>query len=221
MKKKSTKRSARSVAAGKPRRKKVGALSSRSAKAGAAALDEKTGGISDEAVRAATGRTWKQWCALLDRAGARAMDHKEIVAVLDRECPELGGWWIQMVTVGYEQARGLRVKHQTPEGYQVGASKTIDVPVSKLFAAWNDAKQRARWLADPGITIRKATPDKSLRVTWIDGKTHVDVMLYAKGSRRSQIAIQHRKLRDAAAVQRMKAYWKDNLNRLAAELARE
>jgi hypothetical protein len=67
----------------------------------------KVAGISDAAVQAKTGKTWPEWLALLDRAGARKMNHQEIASYLH---DELGcsGWWSQMVTVGYEQARGMR-----------------------------------------------------------------------------------------------------------------
>ena len=31
--------------------------------------------MSDEAVKAKTGKTWKQWFAILDKAGAKQMTH--------------------------------------------------------------------------------------------------------------------------------------------------
>lgn len=65
---------------------------------------------SDAAVAAKTGKSWAQWFAVLDAAGANKMSHKEIVAYL-RDNHDIGSWWQQMVTVGYEQARGLREKH--------------------------------------------------------------------------------------------------------------
>ena len=98
------------------------------------------------------------------------MPHKEIAALLN-ERHGVPGWWSQMVTVGYEQARGLRQKHQTTEGYQASASKSFAVPVSKLYAAWADPKARAKWLGKPDIAVSKATPGKSLRGVWKDGKT--------------------------------------------------
>jgi len=42
--------------------------------------------------------------AILDKAGAKKMDHKQIVAYLSEQ-HQVGPWWQQMVTVGYEQAR--------------------------------------------------------------------------------------------------------------------
>jgi uncharacterized protein YndB with AHSA1/START domain len=169
--------------------------------------------MSDEAVRAKTGKTWAEWFALLDAAGAAKMSHREIVAYLHNE-HGVGPWWQQMVTVTYEQARGLRAKHETPSGYQISRSKTLAVPAGKAFAAWKDRRTRARWLKDADLVIRTSTPDKSLRITWGDGKTSLEVNLYPKGEDRCQVSVQHNKLADAEAAERMKAYWADALDAL-------
>ena len=176
-----------------------------------------TPSMSDSAVQAKTGKTWAEWFALLDAAGAKKMDHKQIVAVLTEQ-HNVDAWWRQTVTVNYEQARGLRAKHETATGFQVGASRTISAPVSRLFQAWKDARTRARWLPETGLTIRKSTPDKSLRITWSDGVTHLDVELYPKGDAKTQVTIQHSKLPNAAAVTRFKAFWAAALDRLKALL---
>ena len=42
------------------------------------------GGITTVAVKKATGRTWAQWLALLDQAGARKLPHREIAQLLDQ-----------------------------------------------------------------------------------------------------------------------------------------
>lgn len=175
------------------------------------------GGISDKAVQEATSRTWGEWFALLDRAGAGKLDHKGIVAILAGQFA-LGPWWQQMVTVAYEQERGLRRKHEQADGFQVSRSRTMAVPVSRLFEAWRDGRQRARWLAERGVQIRKATPHKSIRITWIDGRTHVECNFYARGATRSQVTVQHRKLPSAAAAERMKAYWGEKLEALQLAL---
>ena len=74
---------------------------------------KKAAGVSDEAVHAKTGKTWKEWYRILDAAKAKKMAHKEIAAYLAKEHIK-SGWWSQMVAVAYEQARGLREKHQQP-----------------------------------------------------------------------------------------------------------
>src|SRR5436305_14849331 len=118
-----------------------------------------------------------------------------------------------MITVTYKQARGLREKHKTASGYTANASRTIGVPVGRLFEAWSDAALRRRWLPDAELTIRKATPGKSLRISWGDG-SNVDVGLIPKGESKSQVAVEHAKLPDAEAVARAKGYWKQALDRL-------
>ncbi|MBW8874679.1 MAG: DUF4287 domain-containing protein [Acidobacteria bacterium] len=172
--------------------------------------------MSDEAVQSRTGKTWDEWFAILDAAGCREMDHQQVVAWLSGQ-PGVGPWWQQMVTVTYERARGKRVKHETPAGFQVSGSRTIAVPVSRLFAAWTDEALRQRWLPDADFTVRKATPDKSLRIAWGDG-TNAEVNFYPKGEAKSQVAVDHKKLPDAQEAARRKAWWSEALDRLRETL---
>lgn len=183
----------------------------------AKAATTRTAGISDEAVQKATGKTWAEWVRVLDKAGAAKLPHKDI-AVIVHDRFGVGDWWSQMVTVGYEQAKGLREKHQTPAGYQVSRSKMISATASRAFTAFRDARQRGKWLPGERVVIRTATPSKSLRLTWSDEKTHVDVMLYPKGDGRTQVVVNHRKLQTAKDGERMKKYWAAALSRLQGVL---
>jgi uncharacterized protein YndB with AHSA1/START domain len=172
--------------------------------------------FSDEAVRSKTGRTWSEWLSLLDAAGASGMSHKEIVAAV----ADLGGaspWWQQSVAVTYEQVRGLRQVHQAGATYQMSKSKTVAVPVAQLFEAWRDDWIRASWLGRP-LEIRKETPNKSLRITWLEDGSHVDVGFAEKGAGRSQVSFQHTKLPDADTVERFKVLWGEALERLKETL---
>jgi uncharacterized protein YndB with AHSA1/START domain len=172
--------------------------------------------VSDEAVKAKTGKAWADWFKLLDRASARQLAHPDIARLL-HEKHGLGGWWSQMVTVGYEQAVLGRAQGQRPDGYEVSATKTVDAPMKELFAAWKDPRRRARWLEDP-VTVRKATPYKSMRVTWSDGKTILAIGFYRTPGGKSQVAVQHGKLKSAQEARRVKAHWARALERLKASL---
>ena len=174
-------------------------------------------GVGDDAVREATGRQWDEWFRRLDRAGAKEMAHAAIARHLS-EKEGVPDWWCQMVAVGYEQARGLRRKHERPDGFSVSASRTVAVPAERAYDAFADARTRKRWLPDPGFTVRKSTRPKSLRITWVDGTTHVEVNVHAKAKGRSQLSVQHSKLPDAEAAERMRAYWKAALDRLREQL---
>jgi uncharacterized protein DUF4287 len=171
--------------------------------------------MSDEAVKAKTGKVWADWFKILDQAGGKKMSHQEIVALLSEQ-HGVGRWWQQMVTVSYEQARGLRAKHQKPGGYEISVSRTVAASVSRVFKAWQDENTRKLWLTTTGspVTIRTATANKSMRLTWTDGKTSVGVSFLPKGPARSQVVVQHSKLPDAKAAARLKNFWAGALERL-------
>ena len=169
--------------------------------------------ISSEAVEAKTGKSWAQWFAVLDKARARTMSHREIVAVLSSK-HGLGPWWRQMVAVGYEQAKGLRAKHEKPDGFEISRSKTIKAPVDDVYEAWGNARRRAQWLPGAKLAIRKATENKILRVTWGDG-SNVEVTLHTKGVSKTQIGVQHGRLASARAAEKQKAFWGEAFDRLA------
>jgi uncharacterized protein YndB with AHSA1/START domain len=173
--------------------------------------------MSDEAVKTKTGKTWKDWFAILDKAGARKMSHQEIVKFLNTK-HDVGPWWQQMVTVTYEQARGMRELHQKPGGYSISVSRTIDVPLAKLYKAFANEKSRQMWLNEDGLMVRKATANKSMRLNWNEGKTSVEIGFYPKGENKSQVAVQHSKLPDAKAGAKMKSYWAKALDRLREAL---
>src|SRR6266850_1529285 len=168
--------------------------------------------MSDEAVESKTGKNWNRWFKHLDAAGAKKMSHQEIAAHLS-EKHDVRPWWTQMVAVTYEQARGLRNKHEEPQGYEISVSRTIDASVSKAFKAWADDKTRKKWLPS-NLTIRKATANKSLRITWSDTTTSVAVAFAAKAKAKTQVVAQHSKLPDAKAAAKMKKFWAAALDRL-------
>jgi len=173
--------------------------------------------MSDIAVKAKTGKNWKDWFAVLDKAGARKMNHQEIVKLVS-EKHDVGPWWRQMVTVSYEQARGLREKYQKPAGYQISVSRTFNALLPTLYRSFAHARSRAAWLPEKGLVVRTATINKSMRVTWNDKKTSVEVYLAPRDNGKTQVVVQHSKLPDAKSSAKMKTYWGKALDRLRTSL---
>jgi len=169
--------------------------------------------MSDVAVSAKTGKNWKQWFAIIDKAGGKKMTHQEIVKLLNSK-HNVGPWWGQMVTVTYEQQSGLRQNHEKPDGFEISVSRTLNVPVSSIYSAFADENTRNSWLAEDGLVVRKSTKNKSMRVTWKDGKTSLSINFAAKEKGKSQVVVQHMKLPSATAASRMKTYWAKALDRL-------
>jgi hypothetical protein len=173
--------------------------------------------LSDEAVQAKTGQTWKEWFAILDQAGARQFTHQEIVKYLNAK-HAVGPWWQQMVTVTYEQARGLREKHQKPDGFEISISRTIKAALPKVFKSVVNEKTRLTWLPADGLTIRKATPDKSIRFNRPDGKAGFEISFLSKDNNKSQVVVTCRKLPNANVAAKTKTYWGEALDRLRSSL---
>ncbi|MDQ3985175.1 MAG: DUF4287 domain-containing protein, partial [Actinomycetota bacterium] len=110
----------------------------RAARGRLAAADER---VSDTKIKEATGKKWDQWFSILDRWGARDRKHGEIARFLTDK-HDVPGWWAQSITVGYERARGMRLKYQQADGFTISASKTIAVPIDVLFDAFVNARTR-------------------------------------------------------------------------------
>ncbi|MCW8810250.1 MAG: SRPBCC domain-containing protein [Ignavibacteriaceae bacterium] len=169
--------------------------------------------ISDEAVKKSTDKTWKEWFSILNKAGAKKMEHKQVAKLLHTRYG-LSGWWSQMVTVQYEQEVKGRKKHQTTSGYQISKSVTLFSPITKIFNSINSPLKRIVWLNDPAITITKSTKNKAIRGKWIDKKTNIEFQFYLKDKGKTQVVIQQSKIKSAEEAKRMKTYWGKQLNNL-------
>ncbi len=176
------------------------------------------GNISSDAVEKATGRNWESWFQILDDARASKLSHAEIARWLGETHIE-SGWWCQAVTVGYEQARGLREKHQQSGGFSVSVSKTIPVPVPQAYAAWVDDAARSDWLPDSTeIEFTTANLNKNLRCTWPPDDSRLVVSFNPRANDRCQVVVQCERLPGAESVEPTRSFWKDALARLESRL---
>jgi hypothetical protein len=173
-------------------------------------------GMSDAAVKARTGCTWERWVRSLDSHGATDLPHREIARLISRKY-KTSGWWAQMVAVGYERIRGLRARGQRRDGaYEASKTKTLPVPVSRVYRGFADTRFRRRWLPQP-LKIRTTTRNRSMRLGWQDG-TLVQVSFARKGAAKARVVVQHIRLPTQEAATQMKAFWAERLAALATLL---
>ena len=182
---------------------------------------EPTLATSDDAIRDRTGRGWEEWFDLLDDWGAAERPHREIARwVAEQQGVEPLAWGAQAVTFSYERTRGLRAAGEHADGFAITATKTVAVPVDRLYEAFVDEALRAHWLPEDELRVRTATKPKSARFDWGDGDTRVSVTFIAKGEAKSTAALQHARLPDAQEAERMKAFWRDRIAALKDVLER-
>ena len=170
--------------------------------------------MTDDAIKAKTGKSWAQWFAALDKKGAAAKDHKAVTALL-RGGFGLSNWYAQMVTVSYERARGLRAMNQKCDGqFSVSVTKVMPVPLSRLFSV--ATARQADWFPKGAFVESSRTKDKYWRGKWKTGRLAIGFI--AKGADKAQIAIDSEQLPGAEAVEKERAAWKKAVEKLSGLL---
>jgi uncharacterized protein YndB with AHSA1/START domain len=169
-------------------------------------------GVSTDAVARRTGKTWDDWFEVLDSAGAATLDQRGIIAILAQK-HGIGPWWQQMIAVGYESLRAKSDKPALADGFQISETCTLRAPISRVFKLWNDASERARWLADDRFVVKSATPGKALRARWGKGNSQVAVSFSEKAGK-TEVAVEHQQIESRTAADQMKAYWQKKLGLL-------
>jgi hypothetical protein len=174
-------------------------------------------GMSDAAIKKATGCDWDKWVFCLDYVGAQDWSHRAIADHV-HTAYKVKDWWTQMVTVGYERIKGLRAIGQRRDGgFEANKSKTVNASAAAVFRAFAHARVRKQWLNGAKVTVKKATPNRSVRMLWDDG-TPVEVWIVPKGARKTAAQVQHRRLASKEDADTRKQYWDERLTALADTL---
>jgi uncharacterized protein YndB with AHSA1/START domain len=174
---------------------------------------------SDAAIRERTGRGWEEWFALLDEWGAAERTHRDIARWLaEQQGIDPLAWNAQAIAMSYERTRGLREAGEHADGFAITATKTVAVPVERLYDAVVDATERRRWLPDAELRERTATRPRSARFDWGENGSRVTVTFVDKGDAKSTVALEHARLADAEEAERKKAYWRERVATLKAVL---
>lgn len=176
---------------------------------------------SDASIRERTGRGWEEWFDLLDEWGAAEKPRREISRwVATQLSTEPLAWNAQAITGGYERARLGREVGQFDDGFRASVTKTVAVPVERLYDAFVQPRNRGRWLPDATLRRRTATKPLRARFDWGDDGSRLHVTFGGKGDAKSTVTISHERLADAEERDRMKAYWKERTAALKQELER-
>ncbi|HUP89108.1 MAG TPA: hypothetical protein VM100_07160 [Longimicrobiales bacterium] len=174
-------------------------------------------GMSDAKVKEKTGCGWEKWVKSLDHHGAAALTHREIAELIKSKY-KTPDWWTQTVAVGYERIKGLRAPGQQRDGsFRASKSRTFNVSVGELYAAWSNAAKRRSWIGE-STRVKSSTPNKSMRLDIGNGEVAV-VMFTAKAAAKSVVVVEQDKLTTREEVERAKEKWTMRFGKLADMLS--
>jgi hypothetical protein len=168
----------------------------------------------------ATHRSWDEWVAFLDTAGATELEHKKIADLVHNELEgkiESAGWWAQGVTVAYEQHIGRRSPGQKNDGsYEVSVTKLMLGTKQDVFALWTEAYgQVTEFDSKPIENIRTSiTPIRSYwRADFTDG-SRLAIAVEQKTPEKAMIAATHTRLVSETDKDNWQRFWRETLDKL-------
>jgi uncharacterized protein YndB with AHSA1/START domain len=203
---------------------------------------EKIGKVTTDAVFKHTGKYWKQWVAVLEKAGAGTWTYQEIVAYLKKK-HRLTPWWQHGVALGFEVAVGRRKAGQDSKGkYMVTATKSLSASPREIWKVLLSQEGQTVWLNPlseieiaPGTQfetsdgffgeIRTVTKGRRIRLQWQDPlwtkPTIVEVLIVARPGKKTILVINHTELGDEKTKASLGRRWRDVVGRMPALLGEE
>lgn len=153
--------------------------------------------INIRAIEKATGTSWEDWHAYLDKMGAADLDHGAIVAKARSHQP-ISGWWAQSIAVAYEQSIGRRKPGQGADGlFAASVSRTVKAPRQSAFKSWCKFAANLDKVDGQFIDGSPTTTTTPKRLYWrckFEDESTISMSFEAKGDDKVLIAIEHRKL---------------------------
>ena len=192
--------------------------------------------MSDGAIKKATGKSWDEWYAALDKFGGVAKGRKALNEFLFK-ANKVDPWWTSTIVVEYEKERKALEKDGRPKGYNICATKSVAAKPAQVYEAFTSTAKLNQWFgagtkgeikeggsisnADGNkATIKKLNPGKGLRFTW-EGAKHdgelVEVKLTPSGAK-CGIVVNHDRIQTREAADGLRAAWGAALDTLKSQL---
>jgi uncharacterized protein YndB with AHSA1/START domain len=189
--------------------------------------------VTNEAAKAATGKTLDQWYAILDAQDGLKQGRRAVNNWLYEQ--KVDPWWCTTIAVEYEKHHDVRKKDGHYEGYFICSTKTIAAPVSEVFAAWSNNDKLSQWFGaatkaevkdggsyankdgDKG-TFQRVRSNKDLRLSFenpaFSGPSLVDVQFQDKGKGKTGLLVNHSRIQTRAEADGLRAAWAAALDQL-------
>ncbi len=191
--------------------------------------------VTNEAAKAATGKTLDQWFTELDKDDGLKLGRREIGNRLLGL--KVDPWWASTIAVEFEKHHDVRKKDGLYEGYFVCSTKTIAATPADVYQAWTSEAELSKWFGeatkaevrDGGTfqnkdgdkgTFLRVRENKDLRMTFegtgLSAPTQVDVQFQDKGKGKTGLLVNHIRIQKREEADGLRAAWAEALERLKA-----
>jgi uncharacterized protein YndB with AHSA1/START domain len=190
--------------------------------------------VTNEAAKKATGKSLDEWYKLIDAAGGTGLGRRKVNVLLYTD-HKVDAWWSTTIAVEYERRHDLKKRDGLYEGYFICSTKTIAAPLDRVYKAWTDKAQLAKWFGggaradvqegggfetkdgDRGSYLR-VRENKDLRFSYersgFTAPTQVDVVFEDKGKGKCGVLVNHTRLQTRGEADGVRAGWAAALDRL-------
>ncbi len=190
---------------------------------------------TDEACKAATGRTIGELYAYLDEIDGIKLGRRESVNRI-YEMTNKDGWWATTIATEYESHKGQVKKDGLAEGYGICSTKTVNAPIEATYTAFSTPAGLSEWFgeglsggsaegeefgnADGQGKWLRLRPGKDVRFIWRPtgavSDWLIDAMLADKNGK-TAITVNSTRIQNRPEADGCRAAWGEALNRLKAK----
>jgi uncharacterized protein YndB with AHSA1/START domain len=189
--------------------------------------------VTDEACKAATGRTIQDWFAEIDSLGGPSVGRKGVNDHLYGNL-KVDMWWVATINNLYEAHKGVIEKDGRGKGFNICVTKTISAPLDKVYEAWTDPAALSKWfgantqatVADGGTytnddgdtgAFKRVRRGKDLRFTW-ENPAHqpsmVDVTFTDKGNGKTYLLVNLDRVQTRSEADGLRHGWGSAVDKL-------
>lgn len=168
--------------------------------------------VTDEACRAATGKTFDEWAKAIagnSEIASRRRDATLWIVGSGRSTEAV--WWATTIWVEYEKRIGRVQKDGRPEGYHICSTKSISAPIDQVQKA----------LEGEFANITRVRDGKDIRANWrTEGTaydTEIEVQMVQAGPKVG-ITLNHKRIPERDEADGARTYGSERLAALKAKL---
>ena len=190
--------------------------------------------VTDEACKAATGKTFTEWFKHLDSIDGLKIGRRESMMTMLQ--PGNDPWWPTTIYVAYEDHKGVKKKDGLAEGFSICATKTIGATPDRVYKTWTDPAKFKEMFGDNGRqdlkeggalacdggckgTFTRIRENKDLRFTWehpgCTAPMTVDVM-FQDNKGKTLMNVMTSRIQTRAESDGLRNAWAGALDRLKA-----